>query len=197
MSDYTVALFVHLLGVITLFGGIGLQQLGASRLRAATTVQEVRLWIGLLRPTGRMVPAAGALLLASGLYMARSWPRGTPFVVVGFLTLLVMAAVGAGVIGRWLAAIGRASAVPAGGPIGPDLARLIRGPAGSIALSAVNGAAFGVVWLMTNKPGWAASVSVVAGATALGGAIGGLLSRARSSRTAIAPSPAGEGAHVP
>ena len=183
MSDYSVALFVHILGVITLFGVIAFQQVGAMRLRAATTAQEVRLWSGVLRPTGRMLPASGALLLASGLYMGRSWPRGTPLVVVGFVTLLAMAVVGGAVIGRWLAAIGRASVVAAGDPIGPDLSRLIRDPAGSIALSAVSGAALGVVWLMTNKPGWVASVWIVTGATALGGVIGGLTSRARADST--------------
>src|SRR5712691_12354665 len=66
MTGYTAALFVHLLGVVTLFAGIALQQSGAARLRAATTADEVRLWIGFLRPTAATFPAAVVILVGSG-----------------------------------------------------------------------------------------------------------------------------------
>lgn len=183
MSGYGIALFIHLLGVITLFGGIALQQRGAARLRDATTVEEVRLWMGFLRPTGQMMPAALLILLASGLYMtARAWTVGTPFVAIAIVAILLMAAVGGGVIGRRFAAIGRASAAANDGPIPPELARLVRAPATWIALSAVNGAALGIVWLMTNKPGWGASVGLVAAPAAIAGGIGRLISRSRPAR---------------
>jgi hypothetical protein len=101
MSSHGVAMFVHLLGVITLFGGIGLQQRGGTRLREATTVGEVRLWLGLLRPTGRMLPAAVVILLASGLYLtAEEWTLATPWIATATVTVLAMAAVGAGMLGR-------------------------------------------------------------------------------------------------
>jgi hypothetical protein len=38
MSAYTVALFVHVLGVVTLFVAIGLQQRGWTQLRSAGTL---------------------------------------------------------------------------------------------------------------------------------------------------------------
>jgi hypothetical protein len=188
MSGYRIALFVHLLGVVTLFGGIVLLQRGVARLRAATTVAEVRLWTGFLRPAGPMLPAALAILLASGLYMtARAWTVRTPFIAVAIITILGMAAVGAGIIGRRLRAIGRDAAAAGGGQIPPDLERLIQTPGAWIALSALNGAALGVLWLMTNKPGWAASVSVIAVSVVIGGIFGAIVSRSRPRTMARVP----------
>jgi hypothetical protein len=178
MSSHEVAMFVHLLGVITLFGGIGLQQRGGTRLRQATTVGEVRQWLGLVRPTGRMLPAAVLILLASGLYMtAEEWTPATPWIATAAATVLAMAAVGAGMLGRRFRAVGIASADTTEGPVPPLLAGLLGAPSVWAALSGVNGAALGVLWLMTNKPGWATSVGVVVGATVIGAAVGAILAR--------------------
>ncbi len=151
MTGYTAALFVHLLGVVTLFAGIALQQSGAARLRAATSADEVRLWIGFLRPTAATFPAA----------------------------------VGVGLVGRGLRAIGRAAADAGTGPISAEIDRLIRAPRTWISLSALNGAALGVLWIMPNKPGWASSIAIVAAAAAAGGAFGAYAARRRTRRAAI------------
>lgn len=144
MSGYTVAVFFHVVGVIVLFGGIMIQQRVAARLRSATTLQEVRLWMGFLRSAAGMLPAAVVILLASGLYMmVQSWSLRTPFVAVGLVTLLLMAGVGAGFVGRRLAAIGRAAGAETSAALTPDIAGLIHAPATWIALSALNGAASG------------------------------------------------------
>jgi len=145
-------------------------------------LQEVRLWMGFLRSAAGMLPAAVVILLASGLYMmVQSWSLRTPFVAVGLVTLLLMAGVGAGFVGRRLAAIGRAAGAETSGALTPDLAWL-HAPATWIALSALNGSALGVLWIMTNKPGWAASIGIVAALAAVGGAIGWFMVR-RPDRT--------------
>ena len=50
MNLYAIALFVHMIGLIALFGGLVIVQDGGSRLRAATTWKEARTWLELLRP---------------------------------------------------------------------------------------------------------------------------------------------------
>lgn len=53
VTAYNLALFVHLLGAVTLFGGITIIQWGGARLRAAVTVEEVRRGLGFCgRPGG-------------------------------------------------------------------------------------------------------------------------------------------------
>jgi hypothetical protein len=183
MSGYGVALFFHLLGVIALFAAVGVQQSGGVRLRRAATVGEACQWMGLLRPTGPMLLAGMVILLGSGLYLtAQQWSLGTPWIATALVAILAMAAVGGGVLGRRFRAIGIALGRSPDGPVPLEVRRLVRAPGTWITLSGLHGAALGMVWLMTNKPGWAASVGVVLGAAALGTAIGAFLSR-RDART--------------
>jgi hypothetical protein len=117
-----VALFIHLLGVITLFIAIGLLQRGGARLRASSTVEEMRLWLGLVQTTRRMFPAALLLILLSGLYMTdQSWTFDTPWIIVAIVSVVIMGALGGAVVGRGFAAIGRATSGT--GSASPDGAR--------------------------------------------------------------------------
>ena len=179
MNAYNVALFIHLLGVVTLFSAIGLQQRGGAQIRGATTLEQLRLWLGLVRTTQGMYPAAIVLLLAGGLFMTGSaWTFTTPWIAVALVGLACMAVAGALVVGRRLAALGAAAA--GDGPVPPDLARLIARPDAWVCLFALNGVAIGILWLMATKPGWAASVAVVVGVAAIGAAIGlAITSRSR------------------
>ena len=180
MTGYNVGLFVHLLGVVTLFGGITIIQWGGARLRGAATIGEVRLWLGLLRTTGRMFPAATLLLLASGVYMTtEAWTFETPWIAVSIAGILVMPLLGAGVFGRRMAAIGKSAAGAEEGPVSSEVKRLIAAPAGWQAAFALNGMALGILWLMTTKPGATHSILVVLGLAFLGAMAGYLVTRPR------------------
>ena len=71
MTLRSIALFVHLLGLITLFSGFAVAQRGGAQLRRARTVEQVGLWIGLLQQAPAMFTAGAIMLLVSGLYMVR------------------------------------------------------------------------------------------------------------------------------
>jgi hypothetical protein len=181
MNGYDVALFLHLLGVTMLFGGIALQQSAGARLRRATTFGEVRQWLGFVRPAGRVLPIAGVVILASGLYMtSQEWTIRTPWIAVGFLTLLGMVVTGATVLRAGYARLGRAVGGLDGDLTAP-VRRLATSPGLWAALTSINGAAIGVLWLMSNKPRWPASLGVAVGSAVLGAAIGAAMAR-RSSR---------------
>jgi hypothetical protein len=176
VTAQSVALFIHLLGVITLFIAIGLLQRGGARLRASTTAEEMRTWLSLVQTTRRMFPAAFILILLSGLYMAdQSWSFDTPWIVVAIVSVVVMGALGGGVVGRGFAAIGRT--ITESGTASPDVARTVSNPALWIAATALNGIALGVLWLMAIKPGWTHSIVAVVVGGAIGGAVGSALAR--------------------
>jgi hypothetical protein len=125
-----------------------------------------------------MFPAAFILLLAGGLYMTdRLWSFTTSWVVVALVTLALLAAVGSGFVGVRLSRIGR-SVVEAGDGALPAP---VRGATRDLALwgvlSAQNGAAIGLLWLMATKPGWTASILIVVGLSLLGAAIGTMAAR--------------------
>lgn len=176
MTVRTIPLFIHLLGVVTLFLAIGIVQRVGARVRASSTVEEMRLWLGLGQSTRAMFPAALLLILASGLYMThRTWTFGTPWVFVAMVSIVVMGILGGAVVGRGLAAIGRAATGT--GPVPPELAHIVARPAPWVAAAAFNCIAFGILWLMVAKPGWAQSIAVVMTLGVLGSLVGSITAR--------------------
>lgn len=181
MSGNNLALFVHLLGVVTLFGGITIIQLGGARLRGASTIEEVRLWLGLVRVTGGMFPAALLLLLATGLYLtSEAWTFETPWVAVSIAGLLILPLLGRGVLGRQMAAIGRTAADAETGAVPAEIRQLVTAPAGWQAAFALNGIALGILWLMAIKPGLIHSLVVVVGMGLLGAVVGYVVASRRN-----------------
>ena len=173
MNAYNVALFIHLLGVITLFIAFGITQRAGVRIRRADTADHLRLWLDLASTTQNMFPAAIILLLGAGLYMtADIWDFTTPWVVVAIITIGVMTVGGIVFVGRGLARLARAAGDQGEGPVSGQLQTEVRRSPAWVALSTLNGAALGVVWLMATKPGWIVSVSVVVGLAVIGGVAG-------------------------
>jgi uncharacterized membrane protein len=162
MSWFDIALYIHLLGVITLFIAFGISQRAGARARAAGSVEELRTWMGFLQPTGRMYPSAFVMILVPGLYMAGDhWSFDTPWVVVALVSVVVMFLVGTFVTGRSMREIGQAAGKAEPGPLTPELKALIERPPMWTAMSGSNAAALGILWLMVAKPDWVASIAVV------------------------------------
>src|SRR5438445_3063409 len=65
MTDYTIALFLHLVGALGMFVALAFERVAWAGLRRSATVQEARGWLGrlgLVRPCG---PASLGLLLSA------------------------------------------------------------------------------------------------------------------------------------
>jgi hypothetical protein len=190
VTGRSVGLFFHLLGVVTLFVAIGVVQLGRARIRAASTVEELQQWLGLVRTARPMFPVAFGLILLSGLFMAGTmWNFKAPWIVVALVSVPIMGGLGGGVVGQGIVAIGRA-AEGSRGPIPPELRRVIDRPATWIAATALPGMATGVIWLMVAKPGWVQSTAVIATLGLAGAAAGVALVRRSPSRPGPASSAA-------
>ena len=176
MSARNVALFIHLLGVVTIFIAIGIVQRVGAQIRSATTIEELRIWMRFVRTTSTMFPVGFVLLLLSGLYLADlGFSFDTPWVVVGIVSLLTMLGIGRGVMGRGLQAIGKGAVTASS--ITPELAAGIARPATWIAAGAVSGLAMAMLWLMVNKPGWGQSVVVALGLFVVGAVAGSATAR--------------------
>ena len=171
MNPYGIALFLHIIGLIALFSGLVILQRGGVRLRTASTWEEARVWLKLMRPVGGMFFAGSVFLLATGIYMARvQWSMTTPWVVVAEVVVVLFALVGA-FVGRGLARMGRQAREHAG-EISMDDRWLLGSPVVWASIFAMNGGAMGIVWLMTTKPGWGVSIAVPAVLTLAGGVLG-------------------------
>jgi hypothetical protein len=176
VTGRSIALFVHLLGVVMLFVAMGIVQRAGLRVRGSSTVEELRLWLSLAQTTRGMFPAALLFILASGLYVTGTlWSFDRPWIVVAMVTIVVIGIFGGAVVGRGFAAIG--GAATSTGPVAPELARIVARPAPWVAATALNGMAIGLLWLMVNKPGWTQSISIVIALGLLGAIVGSVAMR--------------------
>lgn len=169
MDLYHVALFVHVVGAIVVIGATLLAPLFHAVLARTDTVSSLRnlAWVNrrIVAATG---PAAGLLLIA-GLYMTFArWSFADGWILVA-LALFAADGVMSNTIldphsKRLLAA---AEDAPVG-PLSDDLERLIRAPRPLFVERVMIGTGLAIVFLMTNKPGWAASLTVAAVGISLG-----------------------------
>ena len=178
MRLYDVALFVHLLGVITLFIAFGILQRAGAQARHAETVGELRLWLHFLETTNNLFPAAFILILLAGLYMtADVWTFTTSWIVVALASVAVMILVGTVVVGRSLRDLTASVAGAGDGPVSSELRASITQARLWTVMSALNAVALGVVWLMATKPGWVESIAVVVVLGVLGAIVGNRVTR--------------------
>ena len=180
MSLYTIALFLHIVGVLLLAITFTAEGISLSHLRRAQTSAEVNDWqrvAGLGRVFG---PASVLAILGPGLYMTITSWGWAPWIVAGSLAWLLIAVMGA-INGIRLGVASRNAAA--------DVTAMPRLRAPSFVLSWWTrvALALGVVFVMSTKPGLlGASLTLVVAAAA--GVAAGTVSVSRSpaihSRTA-------------
>lgn len=193
MNLYTVLLFVHMIGLTSLFGGVVLIQRSGIRLRRAATWEEARTWLALLRDVRGMFAGGSGMLLVTGLWMTHlQWTFATPWVVVPAVLLVLFAVAGSGV-GRAFARLEEGAARRTGAIEGHERA-IVSSPALWSLIFAMNFGALGIVWLMTTKPGWAVSIGVPLALTALGALVGRGVGGGRPRTEAARPLESGPGA---
>ena len=170
MSNYTLALFAHILGVLGVFVGIALDWATILRLRRARTVALVREVTSLVGFQTRLTQLSSLLLLVAGTYLTvTAWEWRTPWIVVSLAALIVIGALSGGVNGGRLKAIRKAAEAEASSaPIPPALQRRMADPVLLISVQTAVMVGLGAVFLMTIKPDWPGSLITLAVAVGLG-----------------------------
>ena len=150
-TEYDIALFLHIGGVLALFAAMTIEGIALRGLRHAITGDEARTWLGLLRPTRLIGPAALVLILLPGLYLAADISVGGGWIAIGLLGFLAIAIIGGAVTGRRMSVVGPVLG-RAQGPLSDDLLRLAGDRALAASYAVRLAIAIGIVWLMTLKP---------------------------------------------
>src|SRR5436190_10058573 len=100
---YLIAFFVHMVGVVNLFGGFILLNQAGVQYRRAATWEAARSFLTMLQFAPGMLIGGALILLASGAYMASTrWSMGAPWVTVGMLSSLLAFALAIFVLGPGL-----------------------------------------------------------------------------------------------
>jgi hypothetical protein len=132
-----------------------------------------------------MFGVAFLLILAAGLYMAADvWNFSTSWIIVALVTVGIMLVLGGAVVGRGMSKMGKMAATAPDGPLSAELAAAVQDRAVWTSSFVLTGFGVGVLWLMTNKPGWTESIIVVIAMGLIGAAVGSATTRAG---TATAP----------
>jgi hypothetical protein len=167
MSLYSVALFLHVVAAFGLMMAMGLEWVLVVRLRHADTAQQAGDWLNLLPVIRVISPLSVVVLLVAGFYMASAW-QGAAWVVVAFVTLLLIAAFGA-ITGRRLPGIARDLANH-NGPLAAGVREQLRSPLLLASVQIRTTMVLGIAFLMTTKPDLIVSVITIVVAALVGAA---------------------------
>jgi len=165
---YTIALFIHIVGVLGLFTCIALELASLFGLLRAQLLEEVRAWTSLHQVLAWAFPVAALLTLGAGLFMALdAWGWRVPWIDVAFFAFIAM-----GLLGRLNARrhqqLHRAMGGTLSGPVPVELREQLHDPIPWSSTLLLTTIGLGVVFLMTIKPNLLGSFIAIAIAILLG-----------------------------
>jgi uncharacterized membrane protein len=180
---YAVVVFAHVVGAIFLVGSSFFSPLLGMAARRAGTVESLREWARYFAAVGKLVGPMAGLTLLTGLYLsfAGDW-WGSGWLEVS-LVMFVLAGVGAfTVVDPTIRRLTEAAEAAPDGPVTADLDALRNDPRSTTVESFMLAGDVAIVFLMTNKPGFAGALVVTAAALVVGAALA-----ARERRHLVAP----------
>jgi uncharacterized membrane protein len=180
---YSVVLFFHIVGAISLVGSSLLSPLLAMASRRAASVGSLREWAHHVQLVGKLVGPMAVVTLLSGLYLsfAGDW-WGSGWLEVS-LVLFLLAGVGAfAVLDPAISRLVEAADAAPDGPVPADLEPYRNDQRSTTVESFMLAGDLAIVFLMTTKPGFLGSAIVVAVAAA-----GGIMLAARERRHVAVP----------
>lgn len=183
MNLYGLEVFLHITGVVVVFGGYGALIFASIAMRFARTTEELRAVARLsggrrigfeyISAIDAVVVAGAVLLVVTGAIMANSvWGFGRPWIEVSIVSVVAIGLTGAFVLGPRLHRVDIAAREAPDGPLPEALIGLTHDVVSGAILYAAAGGLLGVVFVMTNKPALLVSAIAVALPCALGVVIG-------------------------
>ena len=188
MNTYHYVLYVHFL---SLFVGVGAGSVLLTclfQLRAARTIEAAVPWGMVSGKVAKLFPVAIIGLYGTGAYMTQHfWTWSTPWIDVAIGALALITVQGGGIAEHTAKKLQAAMMANGPGPIGPEARRMTLHPGLWVTEFTNFGLVFGVVWNMTEKPGWGGSIAAVVIGYAVGVGLALMLRRAPQEELAAAP----------
>ena len=170
MNTYTIALFLHVVGVLVLFATLALEWVGLQHTRIARYSEQVPTWMGILKSASKMGFPSMLATVVTGVYMMVVW-GWTPWLVTTIGALILMI---------FLARV----AIPRLKALGQSLGA-VDDPFLWVSVQTRVAIVLGIIFLKIAKPDWIGSFLTIGVAVVLGIVSPWLMSRRRAQSRAI------------
>lgn len=172
----SIWLFVHLLGVFALVGGVAIEVVLVTAALRAKTVERVAAYLAPMKALPALSGVAALLLLAAGSSLVHKehadgdpavhW--GAAWVVVAIVLLLGITATAPFVWGKPLDAVHERAEAAGTGPVPADVAAALRKPSIHIGMRAAWCEVIAALFVMSNKPAWGGTIAAIVIAAVVG-----------------------------
>jgi hypothetical protein len=167
MNDYSIALFLHIVGALGFFVALGLEWTGLLQIRTVIPPEQVRAWMGILKGVRRVGFASMLTTVISGFYMMATVWGGVAWVIVSLGAIVLVIVLSVALTGPRMAAMGRALATEKG-PVSRTFHSLANHPLLWVSIQTRVAIALGIVFLKTGKPDFGGSLLTIGVAIVLG-----------------------------
>ena len=185
MNAYSMALFLHIAGVLGLAAALGLEWAGLRQIASATLPVQVGGWLKMLKAVRQVGFASMLATVLTGAYMTLAAWGGAAWIVVSMGALVLVIALALVLSGPRMAAIGRALLTA---PAPQTFHRLAGDPVLWISIQTRIALTLGIVFLKTARPDWGGALFAIGVAIVLGIASALLASRRERAQPAPARS---------
>lgn len=167
MNDYSIALFLHIVGTLGFFLALGLEWTSLSQIRSAMTLEQVRSWMGILKNVRKVGFVSMLTTVITGIYLMLAVWSGAAWIIVTLGSLVLLITLAQVVTAPRMAAIGQALASEKG-VLSNSLRSLANQPLLWISVQSRVAIALGIVFLKIAKPDLGGSLLTIGVAIVLG-----------------------------
>jgi hypothetical protein len=165
MNAYSIALFLHIAGVMGISVALGLEWTGLWQIQHAVLPDQVRGWMGILKDVRRVGFASMLTAVLTGIYMMLTVWGGVAWAIVSLGALVLVIALSQVLTAPRMTAIGRALMTASVPQIFQTLASQ---PLLWVSIQTRIAITLGIVLLKTAKPDWSGSLLTIGVAIVLG-----------------------------
>jgi hypothetical protein len=167
MNAYSIALFLHIVGAVGFFVALGLEWTGLWQIRSATTPQQVRGWMMILKSVRKVGFVSMLTTVMTGIYLMATVWGGEAWIIVTVGSLVLVIALAQVVTAPRMAAIGRALATEKV-PLSQTFYSLTNHPLLWISIQTRAAITLGIIFLKIVKPDLVGSLITIGVAIVLG-----------------------------
>lgn len=154
MNIYSIALFLHVVGVLVIFAALAIEWIGLRQAYNSARSEQMRSWLGVINGASKTGFPSMFLTVITGIYMMITVWRWTPWLATTIGALILMIVLGKVAVPR-LKALERSLGT-------------VNNPFLWISVQTRSAIALGIVFLKITKPDWGGSLLTIGIAAGLG-----------------------------